>query len=335
MAAPDLRALHFAETDALASALRGGSIALTPVEAGPFDAEVIEFALSDLLLQIGRSAPVMMLGEVAADAAWIQLPLSGEAGLLLNGRPVSPGDLAVNAPGASLDGIARVNARWALVVLSVGTVAALLPPPRRLSLLRPGVRTMLRANPQAWGRAVALMEEAAEIAAKEPDAFVVEEARRSLRASVLDMLAELLAGPWEGQPTRVLRTSRTQHRIVRLLDERLRAAPQQALRLTETCAALGLSRRRVDAAFRATFAMGLRHYTRLRCLTMAHNALRSGRSDPASLKEFAASFGFRDEGYFMREYRHLFGKTPSLTLSQAEEQVTDAERGAGGVPVPV
>ncbi|MXP65741.1 AraC family transcriptional regulator [Roseomonas sp. M0104] len=324
MAAPNIRTIRFSEPDALASALRGGSIAITPVTAGPFEAKLTEFVLGDLVLQISCGTPAMMLGEVAADTVWIQLPLSGHQDLLLNGRQVAPGDFAAIAPGAGLDAVALAESRWALVVLSAETIAGLLPPPRRAVLLRPGIPRMLRASPRAWEAAMSLMEMATESAVRDPGIFEVEEARLGLRASVLEVLVVLLAGPWEDRPTRVLRTSRTRYQIIRAVEEHLRAAPWQASCPSEICAALGLSRWRVDAAFRASSAISLQRYVRLRCLAMAGAALRSGRFRHASLAEIAAAFGFRDEGHFAREYREMFGEPPSITLSHAGREAADA-----------
>ena len=336
MVAPGVRTVRFSEFDALASALRGGTVTLTPVAAGPFGAELTEFGLDDVLLQIGCSTPVMTFGEVAADAAWIQFPLGRHQGLLLNGRQACPGDFAVHAPGAGLDGVSPVDARWAVVVLPADTVAALLPSSRRGALLRPGTRTMLRANPPAWARAASLMNDATEVAAQDPGVFQGEEPRRSLRASVLDTLAELLAGPWEGPATRVLRTPQTRHRIVRAVEERLRAAPRHAARLPDLCAALGLPRPRVSAAFRATFAMNLQRYLRLRRLAMAHTTLRNGGgARPPSLAELAEALGFPDRERFTREYRELFGETPAETLGRLRAPAANAGGSDGGMSLVV
>ena len=89
-------------------------------------------------------------------------------------------------------------------MLPAARVDWLLAPPHRSAIRRPGRAAWLHADPGAWIRAAALLRDAAEVMAQDPDVFQVAEARRSLRASVLEACDELLAGPYGGREPREL-----------------------------------------------------------------------------------------------------------------------------------
>jgi hypothetical protein len=66
------------------------------------------------------------------------------------------------------------------------------------------------------------------VAVQDPEVFAVEEARRSLRSSVLEMAQDLLTGAWGGNRPRILRAWPERQRLVRAIEEYLTAYPAQA-----------------------------------------------------------------------------------------------------------
>src|SRR5690349_603022 len=78
--------------------------------------------------------------------------------------------------------------------------------------------------------------------AQDPGVIQVEEARRSLRASVLEAGHDLLAGPCNGRmPRKLPVASPSPRRIVRAADEYIRANPAQAANLARLALAIGAS----------------------------------------------------------------------------------------------
>jgi len=216
----------------------------------------------------------------------------------------------VYGPGAVHDGANLADTGWAVVVLPAASADALLSPPPRSPIRWPGAHAMLRADPAAWARTAALMRAALEVAKKDPEVFEVEEARRALRASVLDVARELLMGTWDGAFPRTFRSSPARHRIVRLMEDYLRANPRRLVDTADLCATLGRSPSRLRSAFAATFGVGPQRYLRIRRLAMVRSALRSGDPRWSSAQEVALAHGFWHLERFTREYRDMFGESP-------------------------
>jgi AraC family ethanolamine operon transcriptional activator len=317
MAVQGVRTARFSDFEEFAGSFPATSLTATPLRAGAFRAETTCLGLGEIMLATGCITPLMALGGLAPDTAHILLPLRGRETLLLNGRTIGPHDIAVYGAGAVHDGANPADTSWARVTLAAESVHALLSPPRRSPIFRPGAHVMLRTDPEAWARVALLVREVAEVAAKDPEVFEVEEARRSLRASVLDAARELLEGPWGGAPPRLLRASRERGRIVRLVEDHLRADPGRPTGTADLCAALGLSPSRLRSAVTATFGMSPQRYLRLRRLAMARSALRSGDPRWRSVREVALAHGFWHLERFARAYRDMFGEAPSATFGRA------------------
>jgi AraC-like DNA-binding protein len=313
---PCVRRTRLRDFEAFAASVPGGSVAATPLRNAPFSAETTELRLGgDLVLQVGRTTSVMGLGGVDPASTWILLPLGVAETLRLNGRAVGPGDVALYAPGADHEGANSHDTVRALLTLPGPTADALLEPPRRSPLRRPGAHAVLRVDRRAWARAASLLKAASEVAAEDPEVFEAAEARRSLRDEVLEALRGLLrADPHGGGARpRALRATPARQRIVRAVEDHLRADPGRPAGTGDLCAALGVSPSRLRAAFVASFAVSPDRYLRLRRLALARAALRSAEGPRrASVEEVAAAHGFWDAQAFAREYRELFGEALAL-----------------------
>jgi len=272
-----------------------------------------------VVLQVGRTTPVTGLGGVAPDAAWILLPLGAAGTFRLEGRAVGRGDVGIYGPDAEHEGaVPHDSTRWALVTLPATAAEALLEPPRH-SPLRRGGHAVLRADPKAWAQAASLARRAAQVAAEEPGVFGVAEARRGLRDELLEAVRELLDGSPGGERPRALPATPARRRIVRAVEDLLRADPGRAVSMAEICTTLGVPPSRLRAAIEAGFAVSPDHYLRLRRLTLARAALRSTNAHWASVEQVAAAHGFWDAEVFRREYHAVFGEAPSLVVRRGAE----------------
>jgi AraC family transcriptional regulator, ethanolamine operon transcriptional activator len=178
---------------------------------------------------------------------------------------------------------------------------------------------MLVCDPAAWLRAASLLQAAADVAATDPEVFEVEEARRSLRASVLEISQELLAGPWGGERPRLLRSSPGRQRLVRAAEECLRDDPGRAITTMDLAAALGVSASRLRRAIRATFGISPQRYLRLRRLTLLRRSLRSAGPDGPLPRDVALAHGFWHLDRLAREYRETFSEDLSEVFSRGDE----------------
>jgi AraC family transcriptional regulator, ethanolamine operon transcriptional activator len=312
---PCVRQASFDDFEAFAASVPGASLAAAPLRPGAFSCATTEFGLGDVVLQVGRSTPWMSLGAVAPGFAWIGLPLGAAGTLRLNGREVGPGNVALYGPGADVDGANPQDTGWALVALPAAAAEVLLEPPRRSPLRRPGASAVLRAEGGAWERVASLVRRAAAVAAEEPGVFAVAEARRGLRDELLDALHGLLGSPPGGPRPRALPATPERRRLLRAVEDLLRAEPGRAGSAEEVCAALGVPPSRLRAAVGSSFGLSPDRYLRLRRLALARATLRSAEEPrPASLEQVAAAHGFWDAGAFAREYHDLFGEAPTLGL---------------------
>jgi AraC family transcriptional regulator, ethanolamine operon transcriptional activator len=309
--------VSFSDVDELASTLLGASAVVVPVRPGPVSAEVTEFRLGAICMQIGRSTPLMVLGGLPPGHVALLMPLDGRETLVLNGRSPGPHDVAVYGAGAGYDGANHGNGRCAVVMLPAALADGLLFPPRRSAIRRPGTHSTLRVDPAAYRRAASLFRAASKVAATNPAVFEVAEARRSLRASVLETAQELLAGPYDGALPRTLRGSPGRRRVVQMVEECLRADPRRLVTTEDICSSIRMSQSRVRSAFVATFGLGPQHYLRLRRLALARSALRSGDPRWSSVEQVALAHGFWDKERFARAYRESFGEPPSATFAGA------------------
>ena len=124
----------------------------------------------------------------------------------------------------------------------------------------------------------AILCEAERTAASEPDLLSDNEARRSLRASPVDGLRQLLA-PGENADRPRRRGPSARPPTLRRADEYLCANRARPVHTEEFCAAVGVSASALHEAFHAGFGISPHRYLKLRRLSMARAVLLS-RSEP-------------------------------------------------------
>ena len=85
--------------------------------------------------------------------------------------------------------------------------------------------------------------------------------------------------------------------------------------VVELCAALGVSERALQYAFRAYVDMSPLAYLRLCRLNRVRAVLRAAEPHSTRVTDIAMRFGFLHLGRFAQEYRRLFAESPSATLA--------------------
>jgi AraC family transcriptional regulator, ethanolamine operon transcriptional activator len=136
-----------------------------------------------------------------------------------------------------------------------------------------------------------------------------------LRSAILDTVRDLLA-PANARDGPRARERPMRQRLVREADNYLRANPARPVYTDDICAALGTSATRLHQAFSSTFGISPHRYLKLRRMGMVRAALLSRSGPWHSVKAAALSHGFWHLGQFARDYRDLYGETPSGTLAR-------------------
>jgi AraC family ethanolamine operon transcriptional activator len=96
----------------------------------------------------------------------------------------------------------------------------------------------------------------------------------------------------------------------------IRSSARGPIRLEDISDALGMSARGVEVLFRSAMGVGPTAYIRHQRLHGVRRTLLTVRPGPGVIKESALKWGFWHMGHFSREYRELFGESPSATLAR-------------------
>jgi AraC-like DNA-binding protein len=111
---------------------------------------------------------------------------------------------------------------------------------------------------------------------------------------------------------------RIERRLKRLRQARDYLADRlhEPVRLTSLCKELNLSRRGVELLFQDSMGIGPTAYIRHQRLHGVRRSLQAGPAAAGVVKKSALHWGFWHMGHFSREYRTLFGESPSQTVNR-------------------
>lgn len=318
-AAGSARLIECHEPDQLNSVIPGVAYRAVPAQAGPFRLSLASFDFGDFIFQTGQCSPMLAMANVLPSGrAFIQLPFDGLDGFILNGRPIGRGTVALYGEGGGFERSSKQTTRHLAIGLPAALADDVLPVSRKSPLLRIAAHGMYRARDAAWSHIVQLAGATFE-RARFSDVFAHEEARRSLRASLLHAAQALLDGNDQQAEARGgLRISADRRRIVLAADAFLRENPSRAIYTDDLCAALGVSATRMADAFRATFGISPHRFLKLRRLAMVRAALRDHDEigSVPLVKTVALLHGFWHLGQFALDYRGMYGETPSETRAR-------------------
>ncbi len=139
--------------------------------------------------------------------------------------------------------------------------------------------------------------------------------RRHLECDLLDAFLSalrggcsfLVAGPGPRIESRLRRLRQARD----YLSDRL----HEPVSMADLCSELGLSRRGVELLFQDSLGIGPSAFLRHQRLHGVRRALRVAPRVVGVVKQTALAWGFWHMGHFSREYRFLFGESPSNTVS--------------------
>ena len=300
-------------------------VTVSPLSPERFEFEAVHIRMGEVSVLSGTNSPVLLRAPVPDGISCVFLPMAPENSLILNGRVSSLCTFVVYGPGATHMSANHTKTAWASVTLTPAQLYRVLPA-SRARLSQPGENMTLLGDAGAARRARSLFRNAEKVARSDPIIFEGDETRRSLRSSVLETMHELLAGPHEGRPSRALRPSPGRERIVRNVDDYIRAHMDRVITPADVSSDLGISESRVRSAFARTFGIGLAKYLFLRRLVALHHALRSGEHDATGRRVLAVAHGFWNLERLKCEYQRWFGHPfdPDAAASALDGSVRDA-----------
>jgi AraC-like DNA-binding protein len=310
--------LRLIEPSDVMAAMPGVVVQITPLGASPFLVELVNFNLRDLILVHGRCSPLMLVGGTRAGMVAMQLPLHGTETLILNGRPSVPHAFCLYGPRAQIVRSNQQENSYAVLALPEHAAIQHLAPAPPAVLVRAGEFAHRVAEPHLWRRLAGLVEAARSIALVAPEVFATEPPRMALRASLLDAARAVIASGQKVKDDHHPRAPDIWRRVVLGAEEYLQTRLDRPIYTDELCEVLNVSAAALSEAFRGALGTTPHRYLKLRRLNLVRAQLRRRDLGPQLVKAVALSHGFWHLGQFSRDYRDLFGETPSETLASAQ-----------------
>jgi AraC-like DNA-binding protein len=317
---PSVVSQRILDPAALAAAIRDADFAPCQLSARPSPSRLARVTCPRVCLDFASLGPAMLFsGSMAGDGyTLVFVTACPEKGRSFNfAVEHNDGYMGFFPPGGALD--AYTPEGYANATLTVPTAvfeAAVerLFPEIPAGVLNCGAGMRIGAAEQARlrGLLLAVMD-----GVEDPSAPLVGEAVRSQLES--DLLDAFLAALRSGCESLVPRPGlRIEGRLRRLKQARdyLREHLHKSPSITALCSEIGMSRRGVELVFQDSLGIGPNAYLRHQRLHGARRALKAAPRVSGVVKQTAFAWGFWHLGHFAREYRELFGESPSATLSR-------------------
>jgi AraC-like DNA-binding protein len=303
----------FDEQEDFETAFRAeGCHGLVVTGRGQFRAQLTQIALHFLRL----SAAEEQLARVAfmavpGDMVLLTFPIGSEALPICGGLGAQAGEIMTISPGeqvhARTDGLSRWGAIMLPVIELIQYASALTGAPFTVPLA-----VQCWRPPRAAGRQLRRLHGAASgMAVKRPKILLNAKAARGLAQQLIHTIVECLV---LGSTNTATPSGRRHQDIMVGFERLLQAQPDRDMCMTEICAALDVSERRLRNLCAEHLGMGPIGYDRLRRMSLVRSIFLWRDRDTASVSEVARLYGFRQAGRFSANYRALFGETPSATL---------------------
>lgn len=305
------------EPDDFEAALQGaGAVRLLVTGRGQFRGRLTHIALHRLRLSAAEEhCARIAFVTVPAGMLLILLPMGGSTAPIWGGVRLRSGELLTVSPGqrahTTTEGPVCFGSIWlptedlARYGHALSGVPFAVPPGICRWLPAPSAGTHLRRLHMA----------AIRHAATRPEALADAQAAHGLEQELLHALVGSLAAASVREETPAERRHRN---VLARFEDLVEAGSRQ--RMTEICAALGVSDGLLRECCRTHLGMSPSGYRRRRAMQQVHRALRSGDREMTTVSEIARRHELRDLGRFASNYRAIYGELPSTTLRRGARQ---------------
>jgi AraC-like DNA-binding protein len=300
----------FSEPDDFQAALReDGLLNLLITGSGQFRARLTQVTLHHLRLPAGDEyLSRIAFVAVPADTLVVTLPLGDRPAPIWNRMEMRVGEMITFGPGQRMHARTDGPSQWGVIRLPVEDFVQYGSALRGATPIVPAVARW--RPPRAALRQLRHLHQVAIRTAEARSGVLADvEAAHGLEQQLIDALIECLC---RGAPREETAAACRHREILGGFEDLLQA--DRSARVSEICAALGVSDRLLRACCKEQLRIGPRQYFRLRRMQQVHRALRNENSDTARVSEIAGRHGIRDLGRFASDYRALYGELPSATL---------------------
>jgi AraC-like DNA-binding protein len=177
----------------------------------------------------------------------------------------------------------------------------LMPPEFMLAIRRPPIPPL--------SRLLKLHEATGHLAKNAPDILAKHEVARAIEEALVEAMVLCLAANYSEE-------ARNAHRakVMRRLEDTLRAKSGETLYMAELCAAVGATYWTLRDCCLEYLGMSPKRYLWIRRMNLARLALSSANPKKTTVTEIATNYGFWELGRFSVTYHSLFGEPPSAAL---------------------
>lgn len=308
---PSSAVRSFSDPDDYAASIRQGTVELTVIERGRFEAKLVRIDLDRVWMQRFTESTARVL-HVAGWGGRSAVAFLSEPGpsLLWAGAEMGVGDLV--RPGDDQSYHHRISgpSAFATMSLPIEDMASLGAETAGLDLGPLLAELTYRPAPHAIGRLRRLHAAVGRLAEEAPEIVANPEAARGMEQALIGAMLDCLAD----EPLHPDRAAQGQHAVVmrrfrRIMEEN----PERPLFIPEICKAIRVPERTLRLCCQEHLGMSPKRYLMLRRVHLARRALRrAARSE--TVTDVATRYGFWQLGRFAVEYRALFAETPSATL---------------------
>lgn len=266
-------------------------------------------------LQIG--APSSFAGDGADGLLSIGIPISDPSAISINGQTLADDSFIVHRPGQPLTYCAKVPTTWACLAVPLGPDCCY---PGILEWAATPGEAHFRSRRSVLRRVTLLIRwlctDPGAIDARDPEGVNVAE------QDVLAAVAELLRTSSSAHGAIVGRPRLDRDQLMARCLAVLRENEFQPIQVTDLCGAAQVSERTLRSVFVEYFGVGPGKFLKAHHLYEINRALRSVENGSETVSAVASRFGVCDFSLFARNYRAMYGESPSETLRLARARRT-------------
>lgn len=302
----------FTDPDDYAATIRAGTVELTVIGRGDFNAKLIRVDLNRLWIQrYSENLPRIWKAASIGGRAIISFRTDPGPSLFTGGWEMQPSTMLRHSLAYSFFQRSSGPANFGSISLPIEDIASVGATVAGLDLAPPSDAALITPSPAAMAKLQRLHAAAGDLAENAPEIIANPNAARGLEQALIEAMVGCLG--YQQQSDHSL--ARGQHAIVmRRFYKFVEQNPEEPLYIPEICEMIGVPGRTLRLCCQEYLGMGPKRYLLLRRMHFAWRALRQAVPEATSVTEIATRYGFWQLGQFAINYQSLFGESPSATL---------------------
>jgi AraC-like DNA-binding protein len=314
---PSSAVLTFTDPDDYAASIRGGTVELTVVGRGDFNAKLTRVELHRLWMQrFSENLPRVIEVANIKERAYILFRTQSGLDLLHSGVEIEASAVLRHSQTQEYYQRSSGSVSFGTMSLPVADIASLGQALAGVDLTTPREAISITPARAAMTKLQRLHAAAGQLAEEAPEIIAHPEAARGLEQALIEAMVSCLGGGEVGEDRSALRHHGM---IMRRFRRAVEENADQPLYIPELCKAIGASDRTLRVCCQEQLGMSPKRYLLLRRMHLARRALRDGTPDTTRVTEIATQYGFWQFGRFAGEYKTLFGEAPSATLHRLRD----------------